>query len=303
MSNAHWRRLWWILVAAALIVAAGFAAIAVRVSSRVVAGLHPRREHVGAPTGLGSVEPITLETRDQITLRGWYVPGRNGAVIVLMHGYGAQRTQLLPEARALASNGYGVLLVDLRGHGESGGDGTTWGTREQLDLESALDFVAMRPEVDPQRTGALGFSIGAMAVAQVAARDPRVRAAVLEGAFTSAEDMIRHDENRWGWWSEWIATETLRARKIDLSALRPADVVCRIAPRPILIINGTEDQDTPLETARSLFRSACEPKELWLIPGARHTGYAAVAGPALGEKIVRFFDVSMPHVLPALGRH
>jgi dipeptidyl aminopeptidase/acylaminoacyl peptidase len=303
VSNSYRRRLGLAVVVAALIVVAAFAAIAVRVFSRVVRGLHPERETVGAPTGLSSVEPITLKTRDQITLRGWYVPTRNGAVIVLVHGYGAQRTQLLPEARALASNGYGVLLFDLRGHGESGGDGTTWGAQEQLDMESALDFAAMRPEVDRHRIGALGFSIGAMAVAQVAARDARVRAAVLEGAFTSLEDMIRHDESRWGWWSEWIATETLRARRIDLSALRPADVVCRIAPRPILIVNGTEDEDTPLETARSLFNAACAPKDLWLIPGAHHTGYAAAAGPALGEKVVRFFDASMPRVSPAPERH
>jgi pimeloyl-ACP methyl ester carboxylesterase len=200
---------------------------------------------------------------------------------------------MLPEARALVKSGYGVLLFDLRGHGESGGDGTTLGTLEQHDFESAIDFVTTRPEINPDRIGAVGFSIGAMLVAQVASRDPRVRAVVLEGAYTSLEEMIRHEENRWGAWGEWVAATTLRLEGVDSDTLRPAAVICRIAPRPVLIINGSADEDNPLAVARSLFSAACKPKELWVIPNAPHTGYAAAAGPALGEKLVDFFDTNL----------
>jgi dipeptidyl aminopeptidase/acylaminoacyl peptidase len=303
MNDSRRRAISFAVVSGSFVLLAAFAMVTFRVSSRVAAGLHPARQPLTAPTGLDSVQTILVETRDHVRIRGWYVSSREGALIVLVHGYGAARTQLLTEARALKAAGYGVVLFDLRGHGESGGEGTTWGVREQLDLEGILDFVATRPEIDRNRIGALGFSIGAMVVAQVAARDPRIRAVVLEGGYTSLEDMARHDENRWGRWSEWVATATLRREGIDLNRLRPVDVICRISPRPILIINGSADEDTPPSTARSLFRSGCEPKELWLIPSARHTGYAAAAGPALGERIVRFFDASLPRAPGAVLAH
>jgi dipeptidyl aminopeptidase/acylaminoacyl peptidase len=275
----------------AVLVAATIA-IAWRTSSRVTRELHPPREAVGPPIGLPNVESIAFQSRDGVQIHGWYVAPRNKSLVILVHGYGGNRSQLLPEARALVRTGYGVLLFDLRGHGESGGDRTTLGVLEQLDLEGALDFASTRPEVHDERVGAVGFSIGAMLLAQVAARDTRVRAVVLEGGHTSLDGMIRHEENRWGPWSEWVAARTLLLEGVDASAVRPADVICRIAPRPVLIINGSADEDNPPDVARALYAAACEPKELWVIPGARHREYAATAGTALDTKLVQFFDAA-----------
>jgi uncharacterized protein len=274
------------------ILVAGSTAIAWRASSRVMKELHPPRQEVGPPNGLPNVEPIAFHSRDGIEIHGWYVAPRNNVLIVLVHGYGANRSQLLPEARAVVRAGYGALLFDLRGHAESGGDRTTLGVLEQLDLEGALDFASARHDVDDKRIGAIGFSIGAMLLAQVAARDTRLRAVVLEGGHTSLDGMIRHEEDRWGPWSEWIAVKSLQHEGVDARALRPGDVICRIAPRPVLIINGSADLDNPPEIARALYSAACKPKELWVIPGAHHTNYATAAGSALGEKIVRFFDAA-----------
>lgn len=262
---------------------------ALRVSDRVAATLHPPRERVAIPDSLGPLSSVVLRTADGLMLRGWYIPSRNGAAVVLGHGHGAQRAQLAFEARALARRGYGVLLFDWRGHGESDGDGTTWGVAEQMDLEAAIDYLSQRPDVDPHRIGGLGFSMGAMTLAEVAAHDPRMRAVVLEGGFTSLEGMIEHDERRFGWWSERAAVASLRRAGIAIDRVRPIDVICDISPRPVLIIDGAEDDDSPVADERRLFAAACEPRTLIVIPHAGHASYAS-GGVALATSLTGFFD-------------
>lgn len=266
-------------------------AIAVRVALRVQASLRPARTRVGpAPQVLGAVTDVRLVAADSTILRGWYVPSRNRAAVILAHGWGGVRTHLLPEARALARAGYGVLLFDWRAHGESGGTRTTWGVEEQQDLEAAIRNVAARPDVDPQRIGALGFSMGGMVVAQVAERDPRLRGVMIQGAFSSLEDEMRHDEGHWGWWSGAVGVWTLRAAGIPIDRERPIDHLCRISPRPFAIVVGEVDHDLPVSVAQRMFTAACAPKELWIIPGADHLSYAARAGPDYGRRVVAFFD-------------
>jgi dipeptidyl aminopeptidase/acylaminoacyl peptidase len=209
---------------------------------------------------------------------------------VLGHGWSGNRRQLLPEARALSAAGFGVLLFDWRAHGESGGTRTTWGVDEQHDLDAAIGWVAARPDVDPRRIGALGFSVGGMVVAQVAARDPRLRAVMIEGAFSSLEDEMHHDEGRWGWWSGAVAVWTLRASGIAVDRERPIDHLCRISPRPFQIVVGSADRALPVSVAERMFTQACAPKGLWVIPGADHLNYAERAGSDYGRRIVRFFD-------------
>ena len=67
-------------------------------------------------------EDVSFETDDGLTLRGWYAPSRNGAAVVLVHGLGGSRLGPRKHARLLAEHGYGVLLYDGRGRGESEGD-------------------------------------------------------------------------------------------------------------------------------------------------------------------------------------
>jgi dipeptidyl aminopeptidase/acylaminoacyl peptidase len=280
------RSVWGVLIAAALLAAVSV----VRVSRGALASLHPARVSVAAPVGLGGVTSAAFVTDDGILIRGWYVPSRNHATVILGHGWGGQRGKLLPEARVLAAHGYGILAFDWRGHGESGGDGTTWGIEEQRDLAAALNFVTRRPEVDSTRIGALGFSMGGMIMLKAAENDPRLRAVVVEGAYTSLEDEVRHDHGRWGWWSGTVSAWTLRLAGVRLDRERPIDALCRISPRPLLIIGSTADRDLPEEISRRMYAAACQPKELWMIEGATHMTYHERGGAALDRRLVKFFD-------------
>ena len=119
---------------------------------------HPTRVPVaGSPASLGmTYEVAAMPTADGVTLRGWYVPSRNGAAIIALHGSDGNRDQLLWHAQALAEHGYGVLLFDLRAHGESGG--TVFPvTNASPDVKAAVTYLRSRKEVDRSALAPWGF--------------------------------------------------------------------------------------------------------------------------------------------------
>src|SRR5207342_2587655 len=125
-----------------------------------------------------TVEQATLQTSDGLTLRGSYVPSRNGAAVIVSPGYSST-----PEhARMLIRHGYGVLLFDQRGEGRSDGDPNALGWSAEKDLDAAIAFLAARPDVQAGRIGGLGLSVGGEALLQTAAHNSSLRAVVSEGA-------------------------------------------------------------------------------------------------------------------------
>jgi len=136
-----------------------------------------------------NIEDVSFEAHGK-TVRGWLSPSGNGAAVLLLHGTDADRTQLAPEAHLLAQHGYAVLLFDWPGHGASDG-WVTWDADERAALGAALDFAAQAPHIDAARIGVFGFSMGAMIAVQVAARDPRIAALVVQGAFADFDEELR----------------------------------------------------------------------------------------------------------------
>jgi alpha-beta hydrolase superfamily lysophospholipase len=110
---------------------------------------------------LGAVkERGTLTTASDLRLRGWYVPSRNGSAVALLHGTGSNRTGVARHARLLSRHGYGVLLFDLSGHGESDGRSMSIRARFVEDAGAALAFLDRRSDVRDGRIGAPGVSLG-----------------------------------------------------------------------------------------------------------------------------------------------
>jgi uncharacterized protein len=116
--------------------------------------------------------PVSFRASDGVRLSGWYVPGRNRAAIVLVHGGGGDREGAVRHARMLARAGYGVLLYDARGRGRSEGHENAFGWRWHRDVRGAVDYLRAR---GVRRIGLLGLSTGAEAVVTEAAHDPRRR--------------------------------------------------------------------------------------------------------------------------------
>jgi len=130
----------------------------------IIAITQPAPSVIGSPPHNNKgieYQPVTIFNElEGITLSGWYIPSENGAAIILLHGYGSNRLEMISRADILSRHGYGVLLYDLRGHGESGGDKRSFGWQDVKDVKAALEFLSRTENVNPDRIGILGFSIG-----------------------------------------------------------------------------------------------------------------------------------------------
>ena len=231
-----------------------------------------------------------MRTSDGLILRGWFAPGNNGGTVIFTHGGGANRMQFYPEARALHRHGFGFLLYDSRGSGESDGDLHTRGDREQRDVEAAMDYVSSRADVDHNRIALVGFSIGASSVALAAVDDSRARAVVLCAIWTSLEDEMKTNVGKYGPLSWGPTLLALRRYGVDIDNVRPIDRIAAIAPRPLLFVSGTRDGDTPLAITERVFAAAREPKDLWIVQDAGHGEYLAAAPTEYESRLVGFLD-------------
>ena len=237
--------------------------------------LHPARLPVdpAAARRLG-LSPIDFQAEDGVPLRGWYRAPAQPAAVLLVHGHGANRMQMLAEAELLAGEGFGVLLFDLRAHGESGGEVATSGAHEQLDVRAALAALRRQPGMPGVRIGAIGFSVGGIALAGAAARDEAVAALVLQAAAPTLAENFDADfpKDRPGerWTNRAVHEQTGKFRIADV---RPIDHVPRLAKRPLLLVYGERDPMFSQATRERMLQAAGDGASLWVVPGAGHGHY------------------------------
>jgi dipeptidyl aminopeptidase/acylaminoacyl peptidase len=186
----------------------------------------------------------------------------------------------------------------MRGRAGSGGEYVTLGVYEQKDLISVVDYAMSRKDVDPDRIGVLGISMGGSTAILAASQDPSIRAVIDDCGFSDAPSVIAASFEHFihlpafpfAPITVWIASE--RAG-IDVNGVRPMDVVSRISPRPILIIHGLADYIVPVENSRRNFAAARQPKKLWLVPGAGHGKVHTVAKAEYERRVIGFFDAAL----------
>jgi hypothetical protein len=241
------------------------------------------------PAALGApYEEVTFTTSDGLELAGWYVPSKNGAAVIAFPG----RKGPQPHARMLARHGYGVLLFDRRGEGESEGDPNTLGWAGDRDLEAAVAFLRDRPDVDPDRIGGLGLSVGGEMLLQSAAESNALKAVVSEGAGTRSirEHVHMSGVARWILLPQWSVI-TAATAVFSNHAPPPAlnELVGRISPRPVFLIYTPHGQGA--ETLNPTFYAAAgEPKTIWEIPDASHTGGLDARPKEYERRVLGFFD-------------
>jgi dipeptidyl aminopeptidase/acylaminoacyl peptidase len=271
-------------------VAIGAAALVALRSYRTEAGVFvPRHWSVPKPSaGFPGLAEVSFQAGAGERIAGWYLPGANRAAVILLHGSGADRSSMLAEAEVLHGAGFGVLLYDSPGHGESSGE-IHWHEPERRALRAAVDFLARRPDVDAARIGALGFSMGAYLLAMYAADDARLRAVVIGGTPTGARVHLAWEYRRFGWLSQWPATWAVARAGMPLDDPTPIGSVGRIAPRPLLIVTGSDDQHVPPSMADELLAAAGAPKQLAVIAGAGHGGYRDAPGSHYAATVTAFF--------------
>ncbi len=147
----------------------------------------PYKESVGAPPD--GFSEVSLTTEDGVRLAAWYSPPTNGAAIVLIHGAGGSREGVRDHAAMLREHGYGVLALDLRGHGESGGRTNRLGWQGTRDVRAAVTYLQAQPDV--RAVGGLGLSLGGEVLLGAASEVPALRAIIADGATQRSLDELR----------------------------------------------------------------------------------------------------------------
>ena len=255
---------------------------------------HPPRTRVTqaerdqAKAALPTLQDISFQGADGLTIRGWLVPPKSGALVILIHGLGGNRASLLPDAEVMARVGYGVLLLDSRASGESDGTVATWGVREALDIAEAIRFVQARPDV--KRVALLGFSTGASAVTRAAANDPSVSAVVLYATWTSLREEMRYKTSKGGPLAAVATLVGFRLSGVDIDQIRADEDMKRIAPRPLIFISGGLDQDTPPAIMDRMFALSSPPKQIWRLPQVGHGGYVQAEPVEYERRVLGFLD-------------
>lgn len=185
-------------------------------------------------------------------------------VVILLHGLGDRKTVDYIEAgnTLLNQHGYAVLRIDVANHGDRKTldyefdltNGYKYWTRDIIaqtvfDLRRAVDFLETRNDIDKERIGFFGISLGGMIGTVFCGVDNRVDAPVIALAGGNLSLMFGVDA---------ITEET----KEYFSIIDPINFVKQIAPRPILMINAENDEIIPPITSRMLFKEASGPKEI-----------------------------------------
>ncbi len=266
-----------------------------RVYRHEMSFFHPAQGSVARPEALdrlGGFADVAFASSDGTSLRGWYRPGTTGAAVVLTHGSGANRAQVASRALLLARHGFGVLLFDWPGHGESGGR-VALGAPERDALRAGVGWLAAQEGVTS--IGAFGFSLGAWVVAQAAPDDPRLGAVALEGCPT---DLVEQTEAEYtNPVARWAALLALRRAGADVSGPQPIGALPRFAPRPILLLAGSEDRVVPLAMATRL-RQAAPWADLVVLSGTGHDGARGSAATEYEVRLVAFFEGALGRTPP-----
>ena len=276
-------------------------------------------------------ESARFQAKDGIELTGTYwkakTPRRAG-VLLFCHEYLGDRQSASSYAGFLRDLGFDLFAFDFRNHGDSGVEKKyrprQWVTdRETTDLSAALEYLRRRSDADPSGLALFGVSRGGSAALCLAA-DPTVWGVITDGAFPTKGTMLAYiirwadiyvGQKIWypylpvwifrflGWMSLFMTGRRWGCRFPDVEKAAK-----QLSPRPWLMIHGEKDAYIGLDIARNLFNLAGDPKELWIVPEAKHNRcremepeeYRSRVGTFLRESLARKRGLSVessPRVL------
>jgi len=253
----------------------------------VYASTHPRNVRaLGTPDAYGTYfSRVNLVTVDNQRLTAWYIPAltadevafdpegtlaQKWPSVVLCHGLGATHDQYLPLAQEMHKAGFAVLMIDMRGQGESDVAAVTFGLRERLDVLAGVKFLRETSSIDPGKVCVVGHNIGGMAALQAATLDSSITAIVADGLWPRFEERARDIFSRptadtWGVggsrlptaWMAPLYTLTFEIAVRDrLSQLDPGAIVRNLHRQPVLFIARTGPEYAPVRDIMNLASTA-----------------------------------------------
>lgn len=240
-------------------------------------------------------EDVVVTNPEGMELVGWFIPSKNGAVVIMQHGYKSTRKELINEAEMLHRHGYGVLITSVRAHDYSEGELITLGYYEMQDMEAWYQYLLTRDDFDHEKIGILGNSYGGMLAIQYAAQNENIKAVVANCAFSSMSDTVSTSVKHFTGLPEfpfvplivfWAETETgIQMEEIDATRW-----ISQISPRPVFLMQGGQDTVISPNSGQLLYEAANEPKELWYDDELGHVKFDTERAEEYEMRVVAFFD-------------
>ncbi|MDZ7292618.1 MAG: alpha/beta fold hydrolase [candidate division KSB1 bacterium] len=234
----------------------------------------PRNEKPATPLPLTPVEFDGESGR----LRGWLIlqPGsEKRPAILLTHGWGRNAEQMLPYAEFLYQDGYHLCLFDVRNHGNSDVDSYVSIFRYSNDIIAAARWLASRPEVDANRLGHLGHSMGAASSLRAARVSGLFRCLVFSSGFADLRDLTAWMLQARKLPVEPFSTLILKfwehRLRISLAEVNPIANIAQLNI-PVLLAHGEKDQIVPASQMSKLAAYAVNRNtQTLLVPGHQHS--------------------------------
>ena len=281
----------------ALRIALGAASLSWIVGSLVVRSSWVLPKRRSPPLGAPAAD-FTLLSLDGLRLAATFWPGAHDQApgVLIVHGLNATRRVIQANADWLSEQGYGVLTIDLRGHGDSERAPHGLGWSESLDAHAALAWLKRRQGGAP--VAAIGISMGGAALLLGPLGPVPAEALVLQGTFASLHRTIRSRIALGaGLGAAWLlapllAYQTRLRLGVWPGRLAPIEIMPRLAC-PVFVIGGEKDRFTPPDETRDLYEAAHGQKRLWIAPGLGHNGISDIASEAYREKLQDFLKLTL----------
>jgi uncharacterized protein len=285
--------------------------VSVSISLAIILNNRPPKPITRTPSSLGlNYRDITFLSReDHLLLRGWFIPGilPGGRLtvertVIQVHGANNNRAVGLDISTALARHGIAVLALDSRGNGESASAPNGGGYFEQRDILGAVDFLRSGPLPypdlgRPRTIGGWGISVGGDALIYAAAQEPAIKAVVIDSSYAT---MAEYMEPAFGPFFIFIPgtrVTSMMLYGIDYAIVRPVDVIAKIAPRPIFLIQGAADTvilpSNMTELAAAADAAPGAHVQTWLVPKAHHIQAYDLVRNTYIDRLVTFFHAEL----------
>jgi pimeloyl-ACP methyl ester carboxylesterase len=242
---------------------------------------------------------IGLVAEDGIRLAAWFIPTDKAPLgaVVIVHGLGGNRASLLPNAPLLHDHGYAVLLLDLRAHGESGGEFKSYGYFEALDVLAAVDYLVADQGVPETNIALMGHSLGGAAVVRAASLRQIPYALIVVSTYQSLDAAVDDAFDDFALLPSWpFAPIMVRAaeRRLGLKSgsMDLVSMLESMTPRPALLIHGTVDDLLPLYHHQALCQAATWAR-CWEVPAMGHEDPARFVPDLYETRLIGFLDEAL----------
>jgi uncharacterized protein len=286
-----WRRLFFIPASLAFAFFVLFP-VAIGVGATNIARVPTSATETPADRGI-AYEDVSFQTEQGRTLSAWFIPSTNGATIIAVHGAGTNRSTVMDEAEMLVHHGYGVLVIDVEGFGDSEGRGNAFGWTGARSVHAATAYLATRDDVDPARIGGLGLSMGGEVLLQAAGESSALKAIVAEGATgRTADDFAKlKDGGKTMLVFHTVIGATMRLISGEETPPPLMDMVRQIAPRRVLLIGSHVAEE--LDLMARYKEIGGESFDIWFIPEAKHIGGFDLYPEEYEQRVIAFFNETL----------